>query len=156
LREADERTYLYRCFDQYGTLLYAGITGDIAQRMSDHAKDKFWWGDVVKTSHQAFETREQALWAEWAVISTCHPLHNRSVRPPGAHRCPPPPPPPLPIEGYIYTLQALAKIEDNAEAYQRMDEELDDMIAGLHDSGPGVSLAVQMSGLRVKPPSNNT
>jgi len=123
-------TYLYRCFDQYGVLLYTGISDDPDRRMKEHATDKFWWGDVTKTTRMAFETREQALWAEWAVISTCHPLHNRQLSAPSEHRCPPPPTlpdPPLPIDGHIYMLQKLAEIKENAGVYRSLEEKIEQL-----------------------------
>jgi predicted GIY-YIG superfamily endonuclease len=94
----DKSTYLYRCYDRHAVLLYVGITVNPDQRMRSHTFDKFWWGDVVKTTYMAFKTREQALWAEWAVITTCHPLYNVMSQIPPEHRCPDQP---LAIDGYI-------------------------------------------------------
>jgi predicted GIY-YIG superfamily endonuclease len=134
MNDVTKLTYLYRCFDRYGVLLYVGITDDPDRRMQDHAVEKFWWNDVATKTHMAFKTREQALWAEWAVISTCHPLHNRRTSAPGEHRCPQPakhecPPPPLPIDGHIYMLQKYAEIKANAEAYRTADEKIQRMFA---------------------------
>lgn len=84
------KTYLYRCYDRDGQLLYAGITDNVERRKRDHAKDKFWWGDVSKVTVMAFETRPQALWAEWAVITTCHPVYNRSATLPATPETAPP------------------------------------------------------------------
>lgn len=75
-------TYLYRCFDREGELLYAGITDDVERRKREHAKDKFWWRDVARVTKVAFPRRIEALWAEWAVISTLKPAYNRAVSPP--------------------------------------------------------------------------
>jgi hypothetical protein len=69
-------TYLYRCFDRDGQLLYVGITDDVDRRLRQHAVDKFWWPDVTKVTRMAFQRRTEALWAEWAVITTCHPIYN--------------------------------------------------------------------------------
>lgn len=82
--------YLYRCFDRDGQLLYVGITDDVERRKREHAKEKFWWPDVAKVTTMAFETREAALWAEWAVITTCHPVYNKAaVRPATPDHLPP-------------------------------------------------------------------
>jgi predicted GIY-YIG superfamily endonuclease len=127
---AKKPTYLYRCFDQHGVLLYAGISDDPERRMKEHAIEKFWWGDVAKTTNMAFKTRERALWAEWAVIATCHPLHNASVSPPPDHRCPSPPAPaaaPLPIEGYIYTRKMLAEVEARSWDFRVLHQEMDQL-----------------------------
>lgn len=81
------KTYLYRCYDRSGALLYVGITDALGRRMAQHASGKPWWGDVADTTSTAFGTREQALWAEWAVITTCRPAHNVRVAIPPAS-CP--------------------------------------------------------------------
>jgi len=127
--DSNKPTYLYRCYDQFGALLYVGITDNPERRMRAHAAEKFWWGDVVKTTNMAFRTREQALWAEWAVITTCHPLHNVAASVPAEHRCPPPPPPPLAIDGYISIVKALKKIQKNADKYTAMHQEMDALFA---------------------------
>jgi predicted GIY-YIG superfamily endonuclease len=75
-------TYLYRCFNREGELLYVGITEDVERRKREHAKDKFWWRDVTRVTKVAFPRRVEALWAEWAVITTCKPAYNRAVSPP--------------------------------------------------------------------------
>lgn len=68
--------YLYRCFDLDGQLLYVGITDNVDRRKKEHSKDKHWWRDVSRVTRMAFQTRTEALWAEWAVISTCNPIYN--------------------------------------------------------------------------------
>ncbi|MEV5211301.1 GIY-YIG nuclease family protein [Micromonospora sp. NPDC053740] len=75
-------TYLYWLWDREGQLIYVGITDDVERRMRDHAKDKFWWGDVKRTTKMAFQTRHEAEWAEWAVIATSRPVYNRALSPP--------------------------------------------------------------------------
>lgn len=72
-------TYLYRCFDRDGQLLYVGVTDNVERRKREHAKDKFWWHDVARVTRMAFQRRIEALWAEWAVISTCGPIYNCSA-----------------------------------------------------------------------------
>jgi hypothetical protein len=73
---AEAITYLYRCFDRDGQLLYVGVSDNVDRRLRQHVVDKFWWGDVTKVTRMAFPRRIEALWAEWAVISTCHPIYN--------------------------------------------------------------------------------
>lgn len=75
-------TYLYWLWDRDGQLIYVGITDDVERRMRDHAKDKFWWRDVARTTKVAFQTRYEAEWAEWAVIATSRPVYNRALSPP--------------------------------------------------------------------------
>lgn len=91
-------TYLYWLWDREGQLLYVGITDDVDRRMRDHAKDKFWWGDVKRTTKIAFQTRYEALWAEWAVIATSRPVYNRSLAPPPVPRAESQPEDATPVE----------------------------------------------------------
>lgn len=79
-------TYLYWLWDREGQLIYVGITDDVERRMRDHAKDKFWWGDVKRTTKMAFQSRYEAEWAEWAVIATSRPVYNRALSPPAMPR----------------------------------------------------------------------
>lgn len=91
-------TYLYWLWDREGQLLYVGITDDVDRRMRDHSKDKFWWGDVKRTTKVAFQTRYEALWAEWAVIATSRPVYNRSLAPPPVPRAESQPEDATPVE----------------------------------------------------------
>jgi len=50
------KTFLYRCYDRSGALLYVGITDALGRRMAQHASDKPWWGDVADTTSTAFGT----------------------------------------------------------------------------------------------------
>jgi predicted GIY-YIG superfamily endonuclease len=128
----DKSTYLYRCYDRHAVLLYVGITVNPDQRMRSHTFDKFWWGDVVKTTYMAFKTREQALWAEWAVITTCHPLYNVMSQIPPEHRCPDQP---LAIDGYISIIKSLHEVESNTDARAALDQKMRDRFveAGIGD-----------------------
>lgn len=83
-------TYLYRCYDREGQLLYAGITDDWAAREKQHVKEKFWWGDVARKELMGFKARREALWAEWAVITTCRPVYNKQAIPPATPETDPP------------------------------------------------------------------
>ena len=128
---ADKSTYLYRYYDRFGTLLYVGITDNPEQRSKTHASTKFWWNDVADKQHMAFETREQALWAEWAVITTCHPLHNAAAVLPAKHRCAEPAVQvqPTAFDGYISVMKQLAKIEADQPVYQRLHQRTEALIA---------------------------
>lgn len=99
--------------------------------MAQHAAEKFWWGDVASTTNMAFKTREQALWAEWGVISTCHPLYNAKVSPPADHRCPEAisVPAPTAIDGHIGLAEKLAWIRANADAYAKLNRRVDEAFA---------------------------
>lgn len=75
----DPLTYLYRCFDREGQLLYVGVADDVERRKRQHAGEKYWWHDVARVTKMAFPRRIEALWAEWAVITTCAPLYNATA-----------------------------------------------------------------------------
>lgn len=69
-------TALYRLRDQFGTLLYVGITDVLERRWKDHAKAKPWWPDVKVRSIEWLPTRGHALSAEAEAIRTERPLYN--------------------------------------------------------------------------------
>lgn len=135
------KTYLYRCWDREGQLLYAGIAGDVNQRTAQHSKSKFWWSDVVRVTRVAFETRFEALWAEWAVISTCGPVYNRAVCPPpapGAAELETPEPmeaASAPVPGELLRMEAQLA-PDHLRHHPR--DRMRDMVRDAHPSGIGV------------------
>lgn len=67
---------LYRLFDSAGTLLYVGISLNVAQRMSQHRAVKPWWDDVASIQLATYPDRASVLEAERAAITNEHPLHN--------------------------------------------------------------------------------
>jgi hypothetical protein len=80
---------LYRHFDSSGNLLYVGCSLNWFQRTIMHSQQTSWFGEIVRIELEHFETREQALRAEWLAISSENPLYNkiaargrRSFRPP--------------------------------------------------------------------------
>lgn len=79
-------TALYRCRDQFGTLLYVGITENLERRWKDHAKDKPWWPKVQTRSIEWFPTRDHALAAEADAIRAEHPRYNVNHNGRGARR----------------------------------------------------------------------
>ena len=68
--------YLYRHFDKKGTLLYVGITNNIAKRIIDHKKDSDWFENVANITIQHFKHREDAIEVEKKTIIKEKPLHN--------------------------------------------------------------------------------
>lgn len=73
------RTALYRFFDEAGSLLYVGMTGDLHMRWEWHAKDKFWWHLVVRSEVIWHKTRDEADEAERAAIIAERPIYNRTL-----------------------------------------------------------------------------
>ena len=67
---------LYRFFDESGALLYVGITGNPAKRLSQHRREKDWWDSVSRVEMQRFASREELEAAERAAVIAEKPLHN--------------------------------------------------------------------------------
>lgn len=74
------RTALYRFFDARGTLLYLGITHDVDQRWTSHARFQPWWLDVAKKTVEWHDTRPAAKALEDKAMQQEKPLYDRSGR----------------------------------------------------------------------------
>jgi hypothetical protein len=72
----DDRTSLYRYFDDGGALIYVGITGRGIARNVEHDKTKDWWRFVAHQEVEHFATRRAALAAERAAIEAHRPPFN--------------------------------------------------------------------------------
>lgn len=71
-----EQQALYRLYDSTGTLLYVGVSLNVAQRMSQHRAVKPWWTDVARIELEHYDTRGRVLAAELAAIRAEAPLYN--------------------------------------------------------------------------------
>lgn len=69
-------TALYRYFDQYGALLYIGISKTPIVRLSTHQSLKNWEYDIATVTIAYFDTRKLAIAAEWNAIAAENPLYN--------------------------------------------------------------------------------
>ncbi len=68
-------TYLYRCFDIDGVLLYVGISLSTISRMNEHRRAE-WFDRCSQIEIEHHDTRAGALEAEAkAIIDEC-PAHN--------------------------------------------------------------------------------
>jgi hypothetical protein len=72
-------TTLYRLYGEGDVLLYVGISGKWPSRMSQHARSKRWWDDVVTVKREVLPTRAEALAAEGRAILDEKPLYNVSL-----------------------------------------------------------------------------
>lgn len=74
--------YLYRFFDEAGTLLYVGICWAPARRWQQHRKTKAWWSQVHAVRLELLADEYAARAAETACIKSENPVHNihQSVR----------------------------------------------------------------------------
>jgi predicted GIY-YIG superfamily endonuclease len=75
---------LYRFFADDGSLLYVGITWNIAARFPQHATEKPWWSEVANITIEAHPNRVAVLEAERQAISAESPRYNivHAVAPP--------------------------------------------------------------------------
>lgn len=75
--DTDERTHLYRAFDERGVLLYIGIGRNWARRWVQHAERAPFYDEVCALAIETYDSRDAALEAERKAIRFEHPLHNR-------------------------------------------------------------------------------
>lgn len=71
-------TWLYRLFDEHGTLLYLGVTTrQLKDRYKEHRKTMPWWPEVARREEvlldMGFSAAEKL---ELAAIQAEHPLYN--------------------------------------------------------------------------------
>jgi predicted GIY-YIG superfamily endonuclease len=78
--DEEQSVTLYRLFNRNLRLLYVGIAGNPGRRFSQHASDKFWWGEVVDVRLIHYPTREEARVAEIQAIRSENPLYNIADR----------------------------------------------------------------------------
>ncbi len=67
---------LYRQFDVDGHLLYVGISDDFLTRMGQHSHGSVWFPDVARITLERFATREEAIEAEDAAVTSEAPRYN--------------------------------------------------------------------------------
>jgi hypothetical protein len=77
-REAQERTELYRHYDDEGKLLYVGISLSTVSRLIDH-KESPWFGRISHIKIERFPTRKAALIAEQIAITMEGPEYNKAM-----------------------------------------------------------------------------
>ena len=72
----NEKTSVYRYYDDAGALLYVGITNLGLRRNSEHNLSKEWWPFVASQKVDHYDTRKEALRREAHLIRLCHPPFN--------------------------------------------------------------------------------
>ena len=72
-----ETTYLYRCFDSEGNLLYIGITKSIPTRMEEHKWYSAWWPYLDRYELEEISSRKEAFRAETEAIHAELPIFNK-------------------------------------------------------------------------------
>lgn len=83
---ATGRTALYRAFAADGTLLYVGISNSVSRRVSQHEREKAWWGEVKSITLEHYPSRAGAVAAERGAILTEAPEHNIALTRPRRRR----------------------------------------------------------------------
>lgn len=89
--DGEEKTHLYRCYDNQDQLLYLGVSLSAFRRFIQHKTRSKWAKDVVKHIYiEYFDSRDLALAAEEEAIKTEYPKfniqHNHGKRPWGHGR----------------------------------------------------------------------
>lgn len=74
--DGDEPAALYRHFDAAGALLYVGVSVDVLARTANHLRDAHWSRQIAQITVARFESRSEALRAEWLAIYNERPKHN--------------------------------------------------------------------------------
>jgi predicted GIY-YIG superfamily endonuclease len=73
------KTHLYKLVSADDEVLYIGITSNFDQRMSAHANEKGWWGEVEHFIVKTFSTREDAEAEERYQIAEISPKYNEML-----------------------------------------------------------------------------
>lgn len=71
------KTALYRHYAADGQLLYVGISLSAANRLSQHARDSNWFGDIARVEVEHYASRTLAMEVERLAIKNESPLWNR-------------------------------------------------------------------------------
>lgn len=74
-------TSVYRYYDQFGLLLYVGVTSRGAVRNAEHYSTKSWWPYVTRQEVQHLPSRPAALGRERALIHRYRPPFNTQHNP---------------------------------------------------------------------------
>ena len=74
----DKSVSIYRHYDQYGNLLYVGISKSIIKRTLQHEASSEWFEKVVAITVTRHRTIREAESAEAMAIAIEKPIHNIS------------------------------------------------------------------------------
>lgn len=103
------KTTVYRYYDSDGRLLYIGVTKNLIGRQEDHNQTRPWWPEVASASFIHFDTRQEALDHETAMIGIQWPKYNKAG-------------PVLPEQAKEHLLQIVAGDLDDEEHRAKSDE----------------------------------
>lgn len=74
-------TSVYKFYDEYGVLIYVGITSRGLKRQSEHNKGKSWWPYVASQEIEHHACRGDALAREESLIASHEPPFNTQHNP---------------------------------------------------------------------------
>lgn len=74
---------VYRLWSAGGSLLYIGVSDNVARRLMQHQYRQWWW-QVASVTVERFGDREKADRAERVAIATESPMYNRRGAPEGS------------------------------------------------------------------------
>lgn len=77
----DQANSVYKYFDDYGILIYVGITKTGVTRNRQHNADKSWWPFVAEQTVEHCESRDEAAAREVELIRRFRPPFNRQHNP---------------------------------------------------------------------------
>lgn len=72
----DDPHFVYEMYDEAGTVLYIGCTGNLAQRLSSHRSERDWFGDVARLVVDRYPDQRSGLDEERARIIRLQPKYN--------------------------------------------------------------------------------
>jgi predicted GIY-YIG superfamily endonuclease len=72
--------YVYRLWDESGSLLYVGISRTLTNRLLQHNANQPWADEIDSVTGKRFASREKARAAEISAIQTEHPKYNKQDR----------------------------------------------------------------------------
>lgn len=75
-----EATYLYRHYDNNWKLLYVGISLNALGRLHRHSRFSPWFDRIASVTVERFNTREEAMEAEYKAVNDENPECNIALR----------------------------------------------------------------------------
>lgn len=119
-------TTLYRAFDAEDVLLYVGVAAHWARRFAAHERYAEWFRLIVRVELVYYETRADALAAEYEAITCEHPAYNETPgwKPEAIERLERLDPPPVLVDPYMDELS-----RRRAAELAEVDKDLDNAIA---------------------------
>lgn len=72
----DRTTKVYRALDEFGNLLYVGISSNLRARMAVHKQNSRWWSQAEEITWESLPTRLGAMQREADLVGEFQPPYN--------------------------------------------------------------------------------